>query len=283
MCEHGRVQVPWRCAAVVATLGWAGVARGVVDVQPTAHGRIEGRAVRVTLSVTNAGSDTAYAVMPDVEVDGARGQGAAVPELEGGEAQAWQLTLPAPAGPGAYPVVARVRYTDARGTPLSAVTVDVACTGACALESLHVAFPAWTLFVEEGYLVSVAVDNGGPAPIAGQLRAVLADELPVDLERQAVAVPAGGHVDVPVVIRNAHAQPGGAYTAWAIVEVDEAGGHRTVVARTPVLVTEGAERAASGAAAVVAAALLGAVGVSGTWRFMRGRPPWRRRRAARKT
>jgi hypothetical protein len=281
MCQHRPVSLPWRCAGVVLTLAWAGVARGVVDVQATARGRIDGNVVQVDLSVTNAGTDDAYAVVPEVELQSGRQQGLAVPALEGGDAHAWQLALPVPAGPGTYPLIARVRYADARGTPLSAVVVDLVCAPPCARDAVRVAFPAWTLFLQERYLVSVAVENGGAAPLAVDLHAVLPDELPGQVTQRPVVAPAGGRADVPVVIENAHAQPGGTYAAWALVEFDADGLHHAAVAQAPVVVDESGTRAADRGPAVLAALALGAVGMSGISRFVRGRPPWRRRRVDR--
>jgi len=176
---------------------------------------------------TNVGDAAASAVAPALASSQRPAAGDAV-ALAAGERHEWLLPAPPPPGPGTYPVVVRVRWTDALGAHAVPV-VALASTPGESPSRARVTLDAGQ--VGRSGHVRVHVASPYPEPLAGRVFLVLPDGLSTEPESVPAQVPPDGTVIAPFVVEN-HAVSPGPYPAYAVFEHSAAGVRHAAIART---------------------------------------------------
>src|SRR5579884_1890534 len=152
----------------------------------------------------------------------------------------WDFSLPPPPAAGTFPLVLRLRYTDADGRPAAALLVrTLGAADAGPVRAALAPAPIATLGT-----VQLTLENPEGRPLAGRVVAVLPPELATDPESQPAQVPPGGHVALPLVVQNARAVVGRTYPMYAVFEYDWAGTQRTAVAAATLAVVQAPSRRA---------------------------------------
>ncbi len=257
MTARRRVSAARGCAgtlvAAVLLLVVAPAAQAAAAVDLDADAAVARAEVRLVLAATNTGTAAARTLVPEVTWLDQRHRGEAVAVLPPGARRPWDFSLPPAPAPGTFPLVLRLRYTDADGRPASALLVRTlgAADGGPVRAALAPA-PIATVGT-----VQLTLENPEGRPLAGRVVAVLPPELATDPESQQAQVPPGGHVALPLVVQNTRAIVGRAYPMYAVFEYDWAGTHRTALAAATLAVVQApsrrALRLAVGATAWVAA------------------------------
>jgi len=253
----------WGCALPLLC------ALGATATTASAAARLElaadaGADLRV--AATNVGDAAASAVAPALVSPHRPAAGDAV-ALAPGERHEWLLPVPPPPGPGTFPVVVRVRWTDALGAHAVPVVALVSTPGESPSRA-RVALDAGQVG-RTGH-VSVHVASPYPEALAGRVFLVLPDGLSTEPESVPAQVPPEGTVIAPFVIEN-HGLSPGPYPAYAVFEHSAAGVRHAAVARTTLTVdTDGGvgwdRRMLVGVTALAVALLVVAL----AWRASRG-------------
>lgn len=235
-------------------------ARAAVVIRLDADATVAAAEVRLGLAATNTGSEAARDLVPEVTWLDRRRRGEAVAVLPPGARRPWDFSLPLPPAAGTFPLVLRLRCTDAAGRPASALLVRaVGAGGAGPVRAALAPAPIATVGT-----VQLALENPEGRAVAGRVVAVLPPELATDPESQPAQVPPGGHLALPLVVQNAHGVVGAAYPMYAVFEYDWQGAHHTALATATLPVIAAPSRrglrlavgATASLAALAAAALL---------------------------
>lgn len=204
---------------------------------------------------TNVGDAPASGVVPAPVSAQHPGVADAV-ALAPGEHHEWLLPVPPAPGPGTFPVVVRVRWTDARGAHAVPV-VTLASTPGESPSRVHVVLDAGQVG-RTGH-VRLHVASPYSEPLAGRVFLVLPDGLSTEPESVPAQVPAEGTVIAPFVVENHGVSPGD-YPAYAVFEHSAGGIRHAAVARTTITVGDdrgvGWDRRMLVGTAALAAALL---------------------------
>ena len=255
------------CAARTAPATFIGL-----EVEPSAV--VSGALVRVALRIANAGDEAAHSIRIAAEAQGAVAQTARMASLGVGESTNATLELPCPAAPGTYTAVVRTRYTDPNGRRFSAVApapfavdvrelVDSPANGLFTNAVLH----------DRGTLdLDLAADAGRPATVRVTL--ALPDELACDGATNTLTLAAGEERRLRFPVRNVAGLPGSRYRVLAVLDSEDAGGHRSAAVEGDVLIAPPwYERLPWRPAGLGAAALLFAAFVALQFRRPAGNPP----------
>jgi hypothetical protein len=143
---------------------------------------------------------------------------------------------------------------------------------------VRVAFPAWDLYIERFYGLSLRLENASSRPITGRLAAVAGSGLVVPAP-EAVDVPAGGGVDVPMLFENRGARPGSVVMVAVQFEYELDGAPIVAVAADSFTVAGLREPTPDWRSVYVVAILLAGVVASGATLFLCRARPWRIRQS----
>lgn len=186
--------------------------------------------MRVEIDVRNQGDEAASNVVPIVRFRERTLTGEVVDTIDPSAERTIGLAIPVPDTAqwrGQWPIVVRVRYTDAGGAVHEAIHVTLARFGGAAEASgvrLHAADARFDEQVRVN--VRVAVDDPGGDV---RLRFVAGAGLVVSPGDVTVA-PGSRGATVPVTVTNVSAARGSRLPFAAIAEVNTAGGHQAAVA-----------------------------------------------------
>jgi hypothetical protein len=126
------------------------------------------------------------------------------------------------------PVTAWIRYRDGYGESFSVPIVHLAGTPGYG-EEVALELEA-TPITQVGH-VTARLRNPGAQAVAGRLVVLLPENLGIEPKSQPVEVPAGGEVEVPLVIQNTGATEGSTYPIQVLFEYDEESIHHTALGR----------------------------------------------------
>ena len=238
--------------AVLAPRGEAAI---TIELRVDAEVR---RDVAVHVSARNIGDEPAEGVRPDARLLDATAHAEPPASLRPGFVEAWDVTLPRPAGLGTFPLVVVLEYADAFGRRMSVPAVHQVRTAATPPSDVQLAVEP-TPVVSTGTAV-VRLENRETAPITGTLRTIASGDLAVEPATRAIEVAAGGTLTVPLRVENRSALPGSTAALWAYATLERGGWVETVVASGSIPIGDPAPawtspRIALGLAAVVVAAL----------------------------
>lgn len=216
----------WALALVSALAASATTASAAARLELAAEAGADLRVV-----ATNVGDAPASGVGPALVSPEHPAVGDAV-ALAPGERHEWLLPVPPPPGPGTFPVVVRVRWTDALGAHAVPV-VALASTPGESPSRVQVALDAGPV----GRTGHVRLHIGSPyhEALAGRVFLVLADGLSTEPESIPAQVPSEGTVIAPFVVENHGVSPG-AYPAYAVFEHSAGGVRHAAVAQTTLTV-----------------------------------------------
>jgi hypothetical protein len=268
--------------AFVALLLLARVAHATLSLEVTADSEIRGEtSVRVTAA--NVGDEPAQDLVAEASFLGTTVHGDPLDALPLRFSHVWNFTLPRPPGPGSFPLVVRLRYSDAFGHVTSAPVVHVVRTPGMALSPLEVT-------IEMGPLAATAegrvrIVNPEPVALDGTLGVVGGADLAIAPSAQAVTVPGRGTLDVPLHVENHGALAGSTVPLYAYLTVPRGDHQDSAVGTAGVAIVDAAPtRLASPIVIVPALAVAVVVLLALAWwrvtRPGRGRPRADRRRGS---
>jgi len=218
-----------------------------------------GDGVRVSVTATNSGDEPAHALVPEVRLQSTVRRGDAVTNLDVGRSTTWDLALPAPTGPGTFPLVVRLSYADGRGRPAAADfvrligtpgTMAAPVTGALAIGPTATHGTA-----------TLTLTNPTLAPTAGRVVPVLPARFTTEPESIPAQVPAQGSTVVTFIVENTSVPSGSNFPLYALFEYEQRGIHHTALAETTLQIVAPQPGGAVSPLVVGAAALLVALGL----------------------
>ncbi len=184
--------------------------------------------VTLRLRATNTAAEPAEDVVSEVVYHHRTVVPERVAAIDPGAAHEWAMTLPAPPGPGTFPVTVRVRWAARDGEMRSEVLVHLVRTPGAPPSDVHATLE--TEPVSRLGRVVVTLENAGSERVAGRLVVALPPDLRTDPESRAAEVAPSGRVALPVAVQNAGARPGDVRPVFALFEYDRDGAHHTVLA-----------------------------------------------------
>jgi hypothetical protein len=219
--------------------GWSPLTcpAAVIGLQVESRTEISNEVPAVSIRVTNTGDESARAVQVEARLGDFTATTPTQEALAAAESHDFVLPLgEMPGTPGAYPVLIKVRYTDANGYPftaLSAVTLSAAAPDPAPLLTLGM----------------LPVDMISEAPMSMVLRTLAGDETdarvrlfvpdeircsPPDARR---TLRSGEICTLDFRLSNVAAQPNSRYPVFGIVEWEKEGRHHAVIRSAVVSVT----------------------------------------------
>ena len=219
---RGRLRTMLVAPALLATCADAAI---TIELRVDAEVR---RDVAVHVSARNVGDEPAEGVCPDATLLDATAHGDPPASLRPGFVEAWDMTLPRPAGLGTFPLVVVLQYADAFGRRMSVPAVHQVRTAATPPSDVRVAIEPAPV-VTTGTAV-VRIENHETTPIAGRLAMVASGDLAVDPAERAIELAASGSLAVPLRIDNRSALPGSTTALWAYATLDRGSYVETLVA-----------------------------------------------------
>jgi hypothetical protein len=177
----------------------------------------------------NWGDETADQLRVDITFNEATFEAAPIAHLPFGQTTHTTLALgPSPATPGIYPVITRVRYTDAKGYPVSKIKVITVTTGTNAPPAERpVTLTLETSPLKRGGTGEIVIVAKSAKSITGTLQLYLPDELICNEPQTRITIQQGETLRLPFTIHNAHGLPGSRYRCAATAEWTDHGQHRT--------------------------------------------------------
>jgi len=230
------------------------------------------REVVVHVSARNVGDEPSEGVRPDVTLLDATAHGDPPASLRPGFVEAWDLTLPRPAGLGTFPLVVVLQYADAFGRRMSVPAVHQIRTAATPPSDVRVAIEPAPV-VTTGTAV-VRIENHETTPIAGRLATIASGDLAVEPPERAIELGASGSLAVPLRIENRSALPGSTTALWAYATLDRGSYVETVVANGTIPIGDPSPPPAVSPRVALALALAGAAGLA-AWSVRRWLAPAR--------
>jgi hypothetical protein len=247
-------------ACLLALVAVVSVAEGAVTLAIGVDAKVDTDVV-AHVTVRNIGDEVALELAPEATLGEATVRGDPYPSLTVAFSTTWDLTLPRPSAPGAFPLVVVLRYRDTYGRNLSAPVVHEVRTAPLTRRPL-------TMTLEVPSLVTratgtVHVRNDGDAAVPATLHLVTSGDLAVRPDSQAIEVPADSTLHVPIEIENRSAQPESTASlhAWVTNVVGDVHGLTIAAASIAILEPERAARWPVVTIAVVAALTLGGIAV----------------------
>jgi hypothetical protein len=186
------------------------------------------RDVAVHVSAKNVGDEPAEGVRPDARLLDATAHAEPPASLRPGFVEAWDLTLPRPAGLGTFPLVVILEYADAFGRRMSVPAVHPVRTAATPPSDVRLAIEP-TPIVSTGTAM-VRLENRETTQITGTLATIASGDLAVEPATRPIEVAAGGTATVPLRVENRSALPGSTAALWAYVTLERGGWVETTVA-----------------------------------------------------
>jgi len=194
--------------------------------------RVEGESqvadgVSLRVRATNTAPEAVRDVVPEVVYRHRTVVADRVDLIEGGAVHEWRTNLPAPPGPGTFPVTIRLRYADRDGPARPALLVHLIRTPGAPPPDVQATIA--TEPVSRMGQAVVTLENAAADQVAGRLVVALPDDLRTDPESRAVEVVGSGRVSLPIVVENVGARPGDVRPIFAVFEYDRDGTHHAVL------------------------------------------------------
>jgi hypothetical protein len=186
-------------------------------------------AVRVELDLRNGGDEAARDLTPTIEFQGRIVAGSALATLDPASSQTVSFDVPL-AGTvpprGGWPVLVRVRYTDAGGYPFEAIHVDLARFGeVSAAPDVRLTVP--DARVETETTIQARIDRGA---FDGPIRLGFATPAGVIVTPRIVTLEPDADATVPLTVAVAGATLTSRLPLVTMAEFDTVDGHHTVTA-----------------------------------------------------
>ena len=193
---------------------------------------VQSNTVAATVEAYNWGNETAKQLHIHTTFNKTTFQSTTIAHLPSGQTTNISLSLgPSPARHGTYPIVSRIRYTDAKGYPLSKVNVVTFTTEAASPpKNLPVRLTVNTSPLKRGETGELVVHAESSQTIHCTVQLHLPDELTCDRPVQQIETHLDTKEYAPFTLHNAHGLPGSRYRCFAVAEWTENGQHQTIVA-----------------------------------------------------
>ncbi|HOO77072.1 MAG TPA: hypothetical protein PLI51_10580 [bacterium] len=200
-------------------------------------GDLEYRDGEAVVTVVNRGDEEARNLQVEVSCLGVNRFGKLVPSLPSGEGIKERFDFAAAAAPlpGMYPILARIRYSDANGYPFAALIQELVQTGEGRRDS-SVYLSGSSLDLAGAGEIQVRLANRGSAPRRFRVELALAPEFGVESPVREIELPSGEEALLEFPVRTMSALPGSVYPYYLTAEYEENGFHYCADARGRVIV-----------------------------------------------
>lgn len=213
-------------AAIALLIAAAVAGRAAAELRLEAETRVAD-GVTLRLRATNLAPEAVHDAVPEIVYRHRTVAADRVDVIGAGAVHEWHVNLPAPPGPGTFPVTVRLRYAERGGRPRSTLLVDLVRTPGAPPPEVRA-----TLATEPvsrlGHAV-LTLENAAPQQVAGRVVVALPADLHTDPESRAAEVAASGRVSLPIVVENVGARPGDVRPIFTLFEYDRGGTHQAVL------------------------------------------------------
>lgn len=207
-----------------------------ISLSTTLSSKVEGKNLKVMLSSTNQGDESAYNVQAEIKVKGQSLLAEKRPELTINTAYQAQFDVPLTHQlPGNYPLILILHYTDANQYPFSALSVQSYAFGREAPSPIYGQAKA-TAFAQEGEL-RFTLKNLGENEIGVKTYLVTPRELSLGQELVELVLAPKSEENASFKLKNFSALNGSSYQLYAVSEYESGGLHYTSVAPGTVKIT----------------------------------------------
>jgi hypothetical protein len=207
-----------------------------ISLNTALSSKVQGKNLRVMVSTTNRGDESAYSVRAEIRVAGKELLAEKRPELPVNSSYQAEFSVPlAHQLPGSYPLLLILHYADANGYPFSALSVQSYTFGREAPSPVFGQAKA-TAFAKEGEL-RFTLKNMGDTELKATTRLVLPQELSVGQEQVELVLSAKSEGSAGFKLKNFSALNGSTYQLFAVTEYESGGLHYTSVAPGTVKIT----------------------------------------------
>jgi len=201
---------------------------GTISLQTTLSVDVQGQKVVVTNEGTNRGDESAFHVQASVELLGQKMDSKEVPEVRPGQSfklvmQPGKLSF----GPGRYPVLCRVTYTDANQYPFTSISATSLAPIADAMPQLMAVLEP-TKMAQQGRM-TLKLKNLDATPKSVTVQLFLARELTAEQDSWTVALGAQEEKTVTLGIKNFSALAGSTYPVFAVTTYTQDEKHYTLL------------------------------------------------------
>jgi len=195
-------------------------------------GDLEYRDGEAVVTAVNRGDEEARNLQVEVVCLGLNRFGKLVPSLPSGEGSKERFDFAAAAAPlpGMYPILARIRYSDANGYPFAALIQELVQAGEGRRDS-SVYLSGSSLDLAGAEEIDVRLANRGRTPRRFRVEVALAPEFGVESPVREVELPSGEETLLEFPVRNLAALPGSVYPYYLTAEYEENGFHYCADAR----------------------------------------------------
>ena len=189
-----------------------------------------GNTVELSLTATNAGSETVARLVPEVVFQHDTYRGLELVALAPSADHRWELRLAPVPGPGTFPLTILTRYQRSDGTAGTALLVVLATTPGAPEAGVRAGLSAPPLGRGQATTARLSLSNTLAQPVAGRVAVLLPSALKISPESQPAEVPANGNLELPLVIERRDAEPEVPYSVFALFEFEASGVHHSVLA-----------------------------------------------------
>ena len=199
-----------------------------ISLNTTLSSKVEGKTLKVKISVVNKGDESAYNVQAELRVKGKEILAEKKTELPvNGTYQAEKsISLPL-LKPGAYPLILVMHYTDANQYPFSALTGQTFVYQKEAVSPIFGRLKPAT-FSKEGTL-KLALKNLSNTEVKAKTYLVAPRELTVEEKISAVTLAPKSEESSSFIVKNFSALAGSTYQVFAVSEAEDQDLHYTSI------------------------------------------------------
>jgi len=207
-----------------------------ISLNTALSSQVQGKNLKVMISSTNKGDESAYNVRAEIKVAGQGLLAEKRPELPVNTAYQAQFNVPLTHQlPGNYPLILILHYTDANQYPFSALSVQTYAFGREAPSPIFGQAKA-TAFAKEGEL-RFTLKNLGESEVRAKTYLVAPQELSVGQEKVELVLSPKSEGSASFKLKNFSALNGSTYQLFAVTEYESGGLHYTSVAPGTVKIT----------------------------------------------
>lgn len=216
------------------------VTASYISLTTTLSSKVEDQNLKVAVSVTNKGDESAYNVQAELVVNGKQILSEKKAELTVNSSYQFQTTIPiSKTKPGTYPLVLILHYTDANQYPFSALTCQTFAYKREATPPIFGQLKPVT-FSKEGKL-HFSLKNLSDSKIKVKTYLVVPKELTtVDKEKEIVSAPRSEQ-SLNFLLKNFSALAGSTYQVFAISETEDREFHYTSISPGTVKIVTSSE------------------------------------------
>lgn len=208
-----------------------------ISLNTTLASQVEGQKLKVDVSVSNKGNESAFNVQAEIRAAGKEILVEKKDELTIGSSYLAKTLIPLSLEkPGTYPLTLIMHYTDGNQYPFSSLTCKTFSYKSEATPEIFGQLKS-TQFSESG-TVKFRLKNSGDNKIRATAQLVLSHELTVKNRKTELIIGPRSEKSLDFEVSNVSALAGSTYQAFAITEYGQAGLHLSVISPGTISIVE---------------------------------------------